>query len=35
MEQKDVKVLSSWLKIAAKSASIAEFEEAVGLVQLQ
>ena len=35
MEQKDVKVLSSWLKIAAKSASIEEFEESVGLVQLQ
>lgn len=35
MEQKDVKVLSSWLKIAAKSASIEEFEESVGLVQLR
>ncbi len=35
MEQKDVKVLSSWLKTAAKSESIAEFEESVGLVQLQ
>ena len=35
MEQKDVKVLSIWLKIAAKSASIEEFEESVGLVQLQ
>ncbi|MDE7183555.1 MAG: Rpn family recombination-promoting nuclease/putative transposase [Lachnospiraceae bacterium] len=35
MEQKDVKVLSIWLKTAAKSESIAEFEESVGLVQLQ
>lgn len=35
MEQKDVKVLSSWLKTAAKAESIAEFEESVGLVQLQ
>lgn len=34
MEQTDIKVLGSWLKVAAKSESIAEFEEAVGLVQL-
>ena len=33
MEQKDVKVLSSWLKIAARSESIEEFEESIGLVQ--
>jgi len=35
MEQTDITVLSRWHKIAAKSASIAEFEEVVGLVQLQ
>ncbi|MEZ3495901.1 MAG: Rpn family recombination-promoting nuclease/putative transposase [Lachnospiraceae bacterium] len=35
MEQKDITVLSSWHKIAAKSASIEEFEEVVGLVQLR
>ena len=35
MEQTDITVLSRWHKIAAKSVSIAEFEEVVGLVQLQ
>ena len=35
MEQKDITVLSSWHKIAAKSASIEEFEESIGLVQLR
>ncbi|MDE6364944.1 MAG: hypothetical protein K2L86_11920 [Lachnospiraceae bacterium] len=34
MEQTDVKVLSRWLKIAARSESIEEFEESVGMVQL-
>ena len=35
MAQTDIQVLSRWIKIAAKSESIGEFEEAVGLVQLQ
>ena len=35
MAQTDIQVLSRWIKIAAKSESIAEFEETVGLVQLQ
>ena len=35
MEQTDITVLSRWHKIAARSESIEEFEEAVGLVQLQ
>ena len=35
MEQTDITVLNRWHKIAARSESIEEFEEAVGLVQLQ
>ena len=35
MEQKDIKVLSRWLKTAARSESIEAFEESVGLVQMQ
>ena len=35
MAQTDIQVLSRWHKLAAKSESIAEFEETVGLVQLQ
>lgn len=34
MEQTDVKVLSRWLKAAARSESIEKFEESVGMVQL-
>ena len=35
MAQTDIQILSRWHKLAAKSESIAEFEETVGLVQLQ
>ena len=35
MEQTDITVLSRWHKIAAKSESIEEFEESVGLMQLR
>ena len=34
MEQTDLELLSKWHKIAAKSESIEEFEESIGLVQL-
>lgn len=34
MEQKDIKVLSKWLKTAARSESIEAFEDSVGLVQI-
>ena len=35
MEQTDLELLSKWHKIAARTESIEEFEESIGLVQLQ
>ncbi len=35
MEQTDLELLKKWHKAAAKATSIEEFEEAVGLVQIQ
>ncbi len=34
MQQTNIKVLGNWLKIAARSSSIEEFEKSIGLVQV-
>ena len=35
MEQTDLEILKKWHKTAAKAESIEEFEQAIGLVQVQ